>query len=65
MQHNIRDPNRDHSHGRIYRVTYPGRPLLKPAKMKGKPIDFEVAIPRPEFRFGSGGGFRGRRGEGR
>jgi len=38
MQHNMRDPNRDHQHGRIYRVTKKGRPLLKPAKMKGKPI---------------------------
>ena len=37
MQHNIRDPNRDHTHGRIYRVTATGRPLLKPARMKGKP----------------------------
>ncbi|MBC8351073.1 MAG: c-type cytochrome [Planctomycetes bacterium] len=39
MQHNMRDPNRDHDHGRIYRVTSKGRDLLKPAKMKGKPID--------------------------
>ena len=38
MQHNMRDPNRDHEHGRIYRVTYPGRDLLEPPKMKGKPI---------------------------
>ncbi len=38
MQHNMRDPNRDHDHGRIYRVTSPGRPLVKPAKMRGKPI---------------------------
>ena len=38
MQHNMRDPNRDHEHGRIYRVTYEGRDLVKPAKMKGKPI---------------------------
>lgn len=38
MQHNIRDPNRDHDHGRIYRVTAKGRDLLKPVKMKGKPI---------------------------
>lgn len=38
MQHNMRDPNRDHEHGRIYRVTYTGRELLEPAKMKGKPI---------------------------
>jgi len=38
MQHNMRDPNRDHEHGRIYRVTCEGRDLVKPAKMKGKPI---------------------------
>ena len=38
MQHNMRDPNRDHAHGRVYRVTYKGRPLVKPAKMKGKPV---------------------------
>lgn len=38
MQHNMRDPGRDHVHGRIYRLTAKGRPLLKPAKMKGKPI---------------------------
>ena len=38
MQHNMRDPNRDHTHGRIYRVTAKDRPLLKPLKLKGKPI---------------------------
>jgi len=38
MQHNMRDPNRDHEHGRIYRVTANGRPLSTPAKMKGKSI---------------------------
>ena len=38
MQHNMRDPNRDHTHGRIYRVTAKDRPLLKPVKMKGKPL---------------------------
>ncbi|MCA9213635.1 MAG: HEAT repeat domain-containing protein, partial [Planctomycetales bacterium] len=38
MQHNMRDPNRDHAHGRIYRITYEGRDLLKPVKLKGKPI---------------------------
>ena len=38
MQHHIRDPNRDHQHGRIYRLTYEGRPLLKPAKIDGQPI---------------------------
>ena len=39
MQHHIRDPNRDHSHGRIYRITYEDRPLLKPAKIDGEPIE--------------------------
>ena len=39
MQHNARDPNPDHKHGRIYRVTYPSRPLLKPAKIHGASID--------------------------
>ncbi|HBE66614.1 MAG TPA: azurin [Planctomycetaceae bacterium] len=29
LQHNLRDPNRDHSHGRIWRITYPGRPLVE------------------------------------
>jgi mono/diheme cytochrome c family protein/glucose/arabinose dehydrogenase/lysophospholipase L1-like esterase len=38
MQHHLRDPNRDHVHGRIYRVTYEGRPLLKPAKIDGQPV---------------------------
>ncbi len=39
MQHNLRDRSRDHEHGRIYRVTYTGRPLLKPAAIAGEPID--------------------------
>jgi putative heme-binding domain-containing protein len=39
MQHNLRDPNRDREHGRIYRVTYEGRPLLKPAKIDGEPLE--------------------------
>lgn len=38
MQHNARDPKRDHVHGRIYRITYPSRPLLKPAKIDGASI---------------------------
>lgn len=38
MQHNMRDPNRDHEHGRIYRVTAKGRPTLKPVKLKDKPV---------------------------
>ena len=38
MQHNARDPLRDHVHGRIYRVTYPSRPLVSPAKIEGESI---------------------------
>jgi len=35
MQHSARDPLRDHVHGRVYRITYPSRPLIKPAKIDG------------------------------
>ncbi len=38
LQHHLRDTNRDHEHGRIYRITYEGRPLSKPAKIDGQPI---------------------------
>ncbi|MBL8817791.1 MAG: c-type cytochrome [Planctomyces sp.] len=38
MQHNLRDPSRDHQHGRVYRVTAEGRETLTPVRMKGKPV---------------------------
>ena len=38
MQHSIRDPFRDHSHGRIYRIVYKGRPLQKKVAIAGQPI---------------------------
>ncbi len=38
MQHNIRDPRRDHAHGRIYRITVPGRPLSAHVAIDGQPI---------------------------
>jgi putative membrane-bound dehydrogenase-like protein len=38
MQHNVRDPNRDHKHGRIYRMTAKGRPLQAPVQIDGAPI---------------------------
>ncbi len=38
LQHHLRDPNRDHAHGRLYRITYEGRPLLVPKKIDGQPI---------------------------
>ena len=44
MQHHIRDPHRDKAHGRIYRITYEGRPLLTPAKIYGQPVPALVAL---------------------
>ena len=38
MQHNLRDTSRDREHGRIYRVTATGRPLLTPVRIAGQPI---------------------------
>lgn len=34
----FRDPRRDHVHGRIWRVTAKGRPLVERAKITGEPI---------------------------
>ena len=39
MQHNLRDPSRDRIHGRVYRVTYKGRPLSVSPRIAGAPID--------------------------
>jgi glucose/arabinose dehydrogenase/mono/diheme cytochrome c family protein len=39
LQHHLRDPNRDHEHGRLYRITYPSRPFLTPKKIDGEPIE--------------------------
>src|SRR5262249_320546 len=39
LQHAIRDPSRDRTHGRIYRVTYEGRPLLQSPPIAGQPIE--------------------------
>jgi putative heme-binding domain-containing protein len=51
MQHNLRDPSRDREHGRIYRVTAEGRPLLKPEKIDGEPIEKLLALLKsPEDR---------------
>ena len=38
MQHNIRDPSRDHKHGRILRLTVKDRPLQEPVAIHGQPI---------------------------
>ncbi|MCI0702092.1 MAG: HEAT repeat domain-containing protein, partial [Planctomycetia bacterium] len=39
MQHNLRDPNRDRTKGRIYKVTYAGRQLSQPPKIAGESIE--------------------------
>ena len=51
MQHNARDPNRDHERGRIYRITYPERPLVKPAKVAGASVaELLENLKEPEYR---------------
>src|SRR3546814_9101082 len=39
IQHNVRDPKRDHEHGRIYRITAAGRPLAEPVAIAGEPVE--------------------------
>ncbi|MEM9928570.1 MAG: PVC-type heme-binding CxxCH protein, partial [Bacteroidota bacterium] len=51
MQHNARDPLRDHVHGRIYRITYPSRPLVEPANIAGAPMATLLEnLKLPEYR---------------
>jgi HEAT repeat protein len=51
MQHSIRDPNRDHTHGRIWRIVYKKKPLLKPPHIDGAPVDSLLALLKePEYR---------------
>lgn len=51
MQHNARDPLRDHVHGRVYRITYPSRPLITPAKVAGASIsELLDNLKLPEYR---------------
>ncbi|NHF61182.1 c-type cytochrome [Flavobacteriaceae bacterium TP-CH-4] len=51
MQHNARDPLRDHVHGRIYRITYPSRPLVQPSKIAGATIpELLENLKLPEYR---------------
>ncbi len=51
MQHNARDPLRDHVHGRIYRITYPSRPLIKPVQVAGASVAALLEnLKEPELR---------------
>jgi glucose/arabinose dehydrogenase/mono/diheme cytochrome c family protein len=64
MQHNARDPLRDHVHGRIYRITYPSRPLVKPAKVAGARVEElldNLKLPEYRTRYRTRREFRGRK----
>jgi putative heme-binding domain-containing protein len=51
MQYSQRDPNRDHIHGRIYRLVYTPKPLVAPETQAGKPIDEVLEqLKSPEWR---------------
>ncbi|MEI7780634.1 MAG: PVC-type heme-binding CxxCH protein, partial [Planctomycetota bacterium] len=55
MQHSLRDPNRDHFHGRIWRVKAKDRPLVVPTKIAGEPAEklldaLEVYEDRTRYR---------------
>jgi HEAT repeat protein len=39
MQHNLRDPSRDRTHGRVYRVSHKDRPPLRAPAIAGQPIE--------------------------
>lgn len=50
MQHNLRDPSRDHTHGRIYRVTAKDRPLLPVVKMSKMSVpELVQLLASPEY----------------
>jgi len=62
-QHNTRDPNRDHVHGRIYRITYPERPLVIPAKIHGASVGElleNLKLPEARTRYRTRRELRGR-----
>jgi mono/diheme cytochrome c family protein/glucose/arabinose dehydrogenase len=64
MQHNARDPLRDHVHGRVYRITYPARPLVKPAPVAGASLDQlldNLKLPEYRTRYRTRRELRGRR----
>lgn len=51
MQHNARDPLRDHVHGKVYRITYPSRPLVPIAKVDGASVEQLLEnLKLPEYR---------------
>jgi putative heme-binding domain-containing protein len=63
MQHSARDPLRNSEYGRIYRITYPERPLVEPPHIAGEPLEvlFEnLKLPEMNARKRSQRELRGR-----
>lgn len=53
MQYSQRDPNRDHKHGRIYRMIYTKKPLLTPVTQHGRSVGellAQLSDPEPRTR---------------
>lgn len=54
MQYSQRDPNRDHSHGRVFRLVYKDKPLLAPVTQFGKTVPqllAQLSEPEPRTRY--------------
>ena len=51
MQYSQRDPNRDHKHGRVYRLVYKDKPLVTPETQAEKPTaEVLEQLKSPEWR---------------
>lgn len=44
MQYSLRDPRRDTTHGRIWRITAKGRPLNERPRIEGEPIEAQLEL---------------------
>ncbi|WP_009965558.1 DUF7133 domain-containing protein [Verrucomicrobium spinosum] len=54
MQYSQRDPNRDHTHGRVFRLVYKNKPLLEPVTQWGKTVPqllAQLEEPEPRTRY--------------
>lgn len=52
LQHNLRDPSRDHSHGRIWRVKHRINPLMSPPPIDGASVtDLLESLKSEDSRF--------------
>ncbi|EDY84266.1 putative membrane-bound dehydrogenase domain protein [Verrucomicrobiia bacterium DG1235] len=63
MQHNARDPLRDHAHGRIYRITHNSRPLVTPPQIADATIEQlleNLKLPEARARYRTRRELRGR-----